>query len=137
MWNEVVALVFIGLYRRFVIGQIHLTNDVSCLLQIPISDTQWGEMISELTFFIRLVCLFQWTVFIILLVSRTGTVGWTELWVPKCALPVNFLALTASITMEVQNNHSHVTAQKFLNKFFKINFSVGCRDAVYFKIDYL
>ena len=52
LWNEVVALVFIGLYRRFVIGQIHLTNDVSCLLQIPISDTQWGEMISKLKLFI-------------------------------------------------------------------------------------
>ena len=64
LWNEVVALVFIGLYRRFVIGQIHLTNDVSCLLQIPISDTQWGEKISELTFFIQFVSLFLWTFFI-------------------------------------------------------------------------
>ena len=60
LWNEVVALVFIGLYRRFVIGQIHLTNDVSCLLQIPISDTQWGEMISEVKLFIWLVCLILW-----------------------------------------------------------------------------
>ena len=33
--------------------------------------------------------------------------------------------LTASITMEVKNNHVHVTMQRILNKFAEINLSVG------------
>ena len=29
--------------------------------------------------------------------------------------------------------YAHVTTQRILNKFIELNFSVGCRDAVYFK----
>ena len=66
--------------------------------------------------------------FLFLLVSRTGTAGWTERWVkvPKCALGITFWPLKASITMLVKNNHAHVTTQKTLNKCIKINFSVWC-----------
>ena len=39
----------------------------------------------------------------------------------------NVWPLTASITMEVKNNHGHVTTQRILNKFIDIIFSVGCR----------
>ena len=45
-----------------------------------------------------------------------------EIW-PQCALAIAFLA---SITMEVKNSHAHVTTQRILNKFIKINFSVAC-----------
>ena len=37
-----------------------------------------------------------------------------------------FWPLTASITLEVKNNHAHVTTQRILNKFIEIKFSVGC-----------
>ena len=38
----------------------------------------------------------------------------------------HFWPLTASITMEVKNNHVHFTSQGILNIFIEINFSVGC-----------
>ena len=37
-----------------------------------------------------------------------------------------FWPLTASITLEVKNNHAHVTTQRILNSFIEVNFSVGC-----------
>ena len=68
--------------------------------------------------------------FLFLLVSRTGTVGWTKRWVkvPKCVLAITFLASNSlhNITMEDKNNHAYVTTQRILNKFIEINFSVGC-----------
>ena len=36
-----------------------------------------------------------------------------------------FWPLTASITLEVKNNHAYVTTQRILNKFIEINFLVG------------
>ena len=80
--------------------------------------------------------------FLLLLVSRTGTVGWTECWVKSVHSLWCFWPLTASITKEVKNNHVHVTTQRILNRFNEINFSVGCMvwpwikacNVVYFKI---
>ena len=37
-----------------------------------------------------------------------------------------FWPLTASITLEVKNNHAHVTTQRILNKFIGIKFSIAC-----------
>ena len=37
-----------------------------------------------------------------------------------------FRPLTAFITMDVKDNHAHVTTQRILNKFIDINFSLGC-----------
>ena len=34
--------------------------------------------------------------------------------------------LIASITLEVKNDHVHVTTQRILNKFIEANFSAGC-----------
>ena len=37
-----------------------------------------------------------------------------------------FWPLTASITLEVKNNHAHVTTQRILNKFIGMKFSIEC-----------
>ena len=54
--------------------------------------------------------------------------GWpdVELKCQSVHLLQFFWPQTASITMEVKNNHAHLTTQRILNKFIKINFSVGC-----------
>ena len=44
-----------------------------------------------------------------------------------------FWPLTASITSEVINDHVHVTFQRILNKFIKVNFSVGCMAVMLFQ----
>ena len=67
---------------------------------------------------------------LLLWVSRTGTVGWTEHWVyvPKCALTSKFLASNSLhnqwlLTMGAKNCYAHITIQRILNKYIKINFS--------------
>ena len=62
--------------------------------------------------------------FLFLLVSRTGTVGWTECWVLKCALAI--IASNSLHNHGDQKYHAHVTTLRILNKFIEINFSVGC-----------
>ena len=49
-----------------------------------------------------------------------------DLWFCCTIRDVAFWPLTASITMEVKNNHAHVTTPRILNKFIEINFYVGC-----------
>ena len=57
-----------------------------------------------------------------ILVSRTGTVGWTQC--QSVLLLLWFWPLAASITMEVKNDHA--TTQRILKEFIEINFSLGC-----------
>ena len=54
--------------------------------------------------------IYWWTfrLFLLLLVSRTGTVGCVNQMLPKYVLAKIFWSLTASITMEVKNNDAHV-----------------------------
>ena len=60
--------------------------------------------------------------FLFLLVSRTGTVGWTKrrVKVPKSAVAVWCLV------MEVKNKYAYVITQDICNKFNEVNFFVGC-----------
>ena len=39
---------------------------------------------------------------------------------------IDIWPLTASITIEVKNNHAHVTTQRISHKFIETNFSVRC-----------
>ena len=63
--------------------------------------------------------------FSFLLVSRNGTVGWTEHWVEcqRVHSLQHFWPLTASITMEVKNNYTQreITLRDSLQKFITLH----------------
>ena len=58
--------------------------------------------------------------FLFLLVSRSGTVGWTEIVRTLYAV----WPLTAS--MEVKKKYAYVITQDICNKFIELKFFVGC-----------
>ena len=58
---------------------------------------------------------------IFLLVSRTGTVGWSE----RCVQSL-YGVWPLAASMEVKNNQAHFTTPMILYKFIEVTFSVGC-----------
>ena len=64
--------------------------------------------------------------FLFLFVRRSGIVGWTECWVIFQSVRLLYGVWPLAASMEVKNNHAHVTTPIILYKFIEVNFSVGC-----------
>ena len=52
--------------------------------------------------------------------------GWTECWVIFQSVRLLYGVWPLAASMEVKNNHAHVTTPIILYKFIEVNFSVGC-----------